>query len=178
MPLPSDSYLGDSIRWRENLPPGATGRGVLRHVESGLSITIEPTISGSEWTLDVAPGRTGGMPSGTYSASVVIEQGGERETRLIGSIILREPVDRPAEMSHARKMVGLLERHLEGRIDDGEGRGLESYTIGGVPITKLSSMDARRMLELYRQDLKREETQARAEAGLGTGRRILPTFES
>ena len=74
-------------------------------------------------------------------------------------------------------MVSMLEQHLEGRIDDDEGRGLETYTIGGVPITKLSFESARNLLEKYRRDVETETVAARAAAGLGTKRRILTRFE-
>ena len=74
-------------------------------------------------------------------------------------------------------MVKALEAHLEGRIDDGEGRGLETYTVGGVPITKISLMDARELLTKYRRDLDTEIAKARADAGLSNGRTIYSRFE-
>jgi hypothetical protein len=88
-----------------------------------------------------------------------------------------EPVDRAPVETHAARMVRLLEAHLEGRLDEEGGRGIESYTIGGVPITKISHMDARELLVGYRRDLANEDQKRRIAMGLGTGRRILTTFE-
>jgi hypothetical protein len=74
-------------------------------------------------------------------------------------------------------MVKLLEAHLEGTYQRRGGQGIrKSYTIGGVPITKLSFSDAKMLLSEYKRDLFSEQSRRRAELGLGTGRRIKTTF--
>jgi hypothetical protein len=176
--LPTSAYCGDTIVFTESYASGSTGKVYLRHVDSGKVVEIAPSISGTTWTITVAPIDTAGAPAGIYSVKAVTELSGVRETKDIGSITLLAPIDRPATASHIRKMVEMLESHLEGRISDDNGRGLESYTIGGVPITKLSFADARMLLEKYRNDLKAEVTAERAALGLGTGRRVLLSFES
>jgi len=176
MSIPSTAYLGDTLTWRETFATGSTGKGFLRHIESGDVVAVDAVVNGASWNLDIAGSLTDGMPSGNYSASVVIDLGATRETRLIGSIVMRPPVSRPVEESHARRMVKMLEAHLEGRISDDEGRGIESYTIGGVPITKIPIPQAKELLAMYRVDLKREVAAARLDAGLGTGRMVYPTF--
>ena len=175
--LPSSAYCGDTITWTQTLTSGTTGDVVLRHVDSGHIVTIEPSISGETWTVTVAPIDTAEAPSGVYSVKLLTLLAGVRETVDVGTVTLKEPIDRPARISHVRKMVTLLERHLEGRLDDESGRGLESYTVGGVPITKLSFMDARMLLEKYRRDAEQERIKIRSELGLGTGRRIQTHFE-
>jgi hypothetical protein len=67
-----------------------------------------------------------------------------------------------------------LERHLENRLDDTEGRGLESYTIGGVPITKIAIPEAAKLLDHYKRALQTEIDKERAEQGL-TSNRIFNT---
>lgn len=175
--LPSSAFCGDTIVFTATFDTGTTGEVYFRHVESGKVIKVSPSISGTAWTITVAPIDTAEAPGGIYSVRAVTDLAGVRETVSFGTITLNEPIDRPARMSHVRKMVGLLERHIEGRIDDAEGRGLESYTIGGVPITKLSFMDARKLLTDYKRDLQSEIVRERAALGLGTGRRVLPIFE-
>jgi hypothetical protein len=175
--LSTSAYCGDTLVFTETYASGSTGKVYLRHVDSGKVVEIAPSISGTTWTITVAPIDTASAPAGIYSVKAVTELAGVRETRDIGTITLLAPIDRPSEASHTRKMVGLLERHLEGRIDDDNGRGLESYTIGGVPITKLSFESARLLLEKYRNDLKAEVSAERAALGIGTGRRVLLSFE-
>lgn len=175
--LPASAYCGDTISFTASFASGTTGEVFFRHVETGKLVKIAPSISGETWTVTVAPIDTAESPVGAYSVKAITELSGVRETVDLGNITLIPPIDRPPQSTHARKMVALLERHLEGRIDDAEGRGLETYTVGGVPITKLSFESARALLEKYRRDLQAENAAERAALGLGTGRRILPVFE-
>lgn len=182
--IPAELTAGDSLSWLEGAPDGADDDASLRawhffrHIDNGTSFRADGAASGSGWVYALTPNDTAKAPAGTYAISQVIEGSGTRTTIQKGSIKILEPLDRPIVETHAAKMVRLLERHLEGRIDDGEGRGLESYTIAGVPITKISHTDARGLLTDYRVDLANERRKARADAGLGTGRRILTEFQN
>jgi len=177
--LPSESFCGDDLEFTDAVESGSTGNAILRHVDSGTVVKVALSVSGTTATATFEPSKTANAPSGIYRAAFVLENAdGERVTQEIGNIKLLAPVDRPATQSHARKMVALLEAHIEGRIKDDEGRGLETYTVGGVPITKLSFRDARDLLTQYKRDLEAETVKARSEAGLGTKRRILVHFES
>jgi hypothetical protein len=175
--LPTSAYCGDTIAFTATFESGTTGEVYFRHVETSRVIFIAPSISGTDWTITVAPIDTAEAPAGIYAVKAITDLSGVRKTVDMGNITLLEPIDRPPRMSHVRKMVGLLERHLEGRIDDEEGRGLENYTVGGVPVTKITFSDARRLLVDYRRDLQNEIAKERAALGLGTGRRILTQFE-
>lgn len=174
--LPSSAYAGDTIEFTATVATGSTGKVYLRHVDSGRVIEITPTISGATWTVTVSPLDTVEAEAGIYTVALVTELAGERATVDCGTLTLLEPVNRPTRESHAKKMVSLLEAHLEGRMHDDEGRGLESYTIGGVPITKISLLNARDLLVKYRDELQREIIKRRTEAGLGTGRRVQTHF--
>lgn len=174
--LPTSAYAGDTIEFEATVETGATGKAYLRHVDSGKVIEITPSISGDTWTVTVSPLDTVEAEAGIYSVALVTELAGERATVDCGTFTLLEPINRPARESHARKMVALLEAHLEGRVSDDEGRGLESYTIGGVPITKIALDRARDLLVRYRDELQREIIKRRTEAGLGTGRRVQTHF--
>ncbi len=175
--LPSSAFCGDHLEWTQTFDSGTTGNVVLRHVDSGHVIKIEPTISGTTWTVSVTPDKTLEAPEGIYLVRAITLYDSERETVDLGTINLSAPVDRPARESHARKMVRLLEAHLEGRLGEEDGRGIESYSIGGIPITKIPIPEARKLLAEYRRDVQNEQTKERAAAGLGTGRRVLPRFE-
>lgn len=174
--LPSSAYAGDSIEFTATVDAGSTGKVYFRHIDSGKVIEISPSISGSTWTVTVSPLDTVEAEAGIYTVSIVSELAGKRSTVEAGTITLLEPPARPARETHARKMVSLLEAHIEGRIHDEEGRGLESYTIGGVPISKISLITARELLVSYRDELAREVSKRRTEAGLGTGRRVQGYF--
>jgi hypothetical protein len=175
--LPDSAYCGDTLEFDLTFASGTTGQVVFRHADTGHLFRVDPSISGTAWTVTVAPGKTLEAPEGIYLVAAITNLDGERATVDCGTVTLKAPIDRPARESHARKMVKLLEAHIEGRLHDEEGRGLESYTIGGVPITKIAISEARKLLAEYRRDVQNEKTQERAAAGLGTGRRVLPRFE-
>jgi hypothetical protein len=176
MQLPTSIVAGDSFELTEPSESGYTAKVILRHITENRIISIAGVDASGEWTFTFLKTDTSEAPTGVYVGSLITETAAIRETTSIGSITLTEPLDRPAKESHAAKMVKLLEAHLEGRISDEEGRGLESYTIGGVPITKLSFSDAKMLLSEYKRDLFSEQSRRRAELGLGTGRRIKTTF--
>lgn len=176
--LPSSAYAGDSITFDVTVAAGSTGKVYFRHVDSGKIIEIAPSISGATWTVSVSPIDTADSEAGIYTVAAAADLSGERSTIEVGTITLLEPIGRPTRETHARKMVSMLEAHLEGRIADEEGRGLESYTIGGVPISKIPLTTAREMLVSYREEVEREVAKRRAAAGLGTGRRVQSYFTS
>jgi hypothetical protein len=178
MAFPTEATASDSISWTYPYVSGETAKAVFQHIKTGYIISVDGSVSGSNFQFDLVPTDTAEAPSGIYSTAVIVTLAGVKETRKIGTLRLAAPIDRPYQESHARKMVRLLERHLEGRIDDNEGRGLESYTIGGVPISKLSHLDAKSLLDGYRRDVAAEEVQRRSDLGLGSGRRVLTNFDA
>jgi hypothetical protein len=175
--LPDSAYCGDTIVFSASIDTGSTGKVIFRHVDTGKSIEIEPTISGGTWSVSVAPVETAEAESGQYLVRAITDLAGVRETVAIGKIRLLPPADRPPRSTHIRKMVGLLEAHLENRLDDNEGRGLESYTIGGVPITKIAIPEAVKLLDHYKRALQTEVDKERAEQGLPSNRIFNATFQ-
>jgi hypothetical protein len=175
--LPSRAFCGESIEFSATVLSGATGSAHFRSIDTGEVVTVALSVSGTTATATYAPEKTANLPAGIYVVALTLEVAGIRSVESIGNLTLQAPPDRAPLPSHARKMVRALEAHLEGRISDDEGRGLETYTVGGVPITKISLMDARELLTKYRRDLDTEIAKARADAGLSNGRTIYSRFE-
>lgn len=178
MSIPSSAYAADTITITDTgYTSGSTVSLVMKHVATGVVITSIGSESSGTWTWTLASTETATAPAGSYALSAVeLSTAGVRETKSLGTLKLKEPADREPQETHAAKMVKLLEAHLEGRISDDGGRGIETYTIGGVPITKISHTEARELLVGYRRDLANEEVKRRASMGLGTGRRVLTKF--
>lgn len=178
MSIPSSAFAGDTITITDTgHTTGSTVNLILKHVSSGTVISSLGVESSGTWTFTLSSAETATAPSGNYALSAIsLTSAGVRATKALGTLDLKEPADRPAEETHAAKMVKLLEAHLEGRISDDGGRGIETYTIGGVPITKISHTEARELLVGYRRDVQNEEIRRRSSMGLGTGRRILTKF--
>jgi hypothetical protein len=172
MSIPATHTAGDALSFTAS--GDATSRAVLRHVSTGDIYRVDGVEEGAVIRFTFPGIQTAEAAPGVYAVSVITESGG-RATRNLGTLRMLSPADRPARQTHARKMVNALQAHLEGRISDDAGRGLESYTIGGVPISKIPIEQARLLLEKYRVDLKREEEDMRRELGL-RDRRIVKTY--
>lgn len=177
MSLPDSAIAGTTITWSQTVTvESAVATMVFNHFKTGKTFSVTATESGGDWTFTLAPVETASVPTGLYSTALVIESAAGRTQTNGASFKLTPAIDRELEESHAAKMVRLLESHLEGRIDDSQGRGLETYTIAGVPITKITHMEARALLKEYRQDVRAEEQKRKAAMGLGTGRTIKIEF--
>lgn len=174
--LPNQAYCGDTITFTASFQEGSSGKVILRHTATGGIISIAPTISGGTWTIAIAPTDTAEAEAGEYLVRAVVDLDGVRSTSDLGIIRLLAPIDRPSRVTHIRKMVALLQSHLEGRLDDTEGRGLESYTIDGIPITKIAIPEAVKLLDHYKRALQTEIERERAEQGLTSNRIFNTTF--
>lgn len=172
MSLPVSHRAGDALTF--SAPGDATSKAVLRHSVTGrIFSTPAASVSGALATFVFGASETASAPVGTYAVGVITETGG-RTTLSLGTLKMTAPLDRAADESHARKMVSLLRAHLEGRIADDKGRGVESYTIGGVPISKIPISEAEALLTKYETRLAREEDEERVALGL-SNRRIIRT---
>lgn len=177
MSLPDSAIAGTTITWTQPVTvEGAVAKMVFNHFKTGKTFSVEGEESGNLWTFTLAAVETSNVPTGLYSTALVIESASGRTQTNGASFRLTPAIDKELEETHAAKMVRLLESHLEGRIDDNQGRGLETYTIAGVPITKITHLEARALLKEYRQDVRAEEQQRKASMGLGTGRTIKIEF--
>jgi hypothetical protein len=172
MSLPLSHRAGDLLEF--TAPGDMTSRCILRHSVTGRIYEVTASsVSGDEATFIFQPSETASAPVGTYAVAIITETGG-RSTEQIGTLNVLVPFDRAPQESHARLMVGLLEAHLQGRIADDKGRGIESYTVAGVPISKIPIQEAALLLTNYRVQLAADEDKERAGLGL-SNRRIIRT---
>lgn len=181
MAQPSEAIAGDSITWLESAPTGTNIRAkvVFQHVKTGAILTAQGVAEGSSYRYTLSPVDSANAAGGNYASCLIVENDEDgRQTVTRPALKLSEPLDRAPLESHSRKMLKLIQRHLEGRIDDEDGRGLESYTIAGVPINKMSITDAKALESKYKMEVAAEDSARRAQLGLGTGRRILTHFQS
>lgn len=172
MSLPSSHRAGDYLTFTES--GDSTSRVILRHSVTGQMIEeTASSVTDGVATFIFPPSSTASARVGTYVAGIITGTD-DRTTRQIGSLRMLAPFDRAPVETHARIMVGLLESHIQGRVADDKGRGVESYTVGGVPISKIPIPEAAALLTSYRVQLAREEDEERVAMGL-SNRRIIRT---
>lgn len=147
---------GDAFLWRDSPPniESVTGYVVVFRslADSDNSFTITGSDETTYFEFQIAEDDTASLSGGDYSVTALVTYSWGRETdELSGCYIAPNPTADPTK-SHTQKMVDFLKAHLEGRMPE----GLESHTIGGVPIDKIPIPEAKVLLDRYQGELRRE----------------------
>lgn len=175
---PSEAAQGDAIRWREAAPDDAdelkSAKYVFQNHATGDRFeAVGSSESSTAWIYSFTGADTTGISPGKYDGTLVLEYDYGRETKrnVYRLELTPDPTAEPQE-THNAKMVRLLQAHVEGRATD----GIESHTVGGVPITKLPLDSAAALLREYEGRLAQERQKAAIAAGRKPGNRILIEF--
>lgn len=162
--LPDSLVVGDYWQWRVpargdypaaswTLSFAFSGPATVS-VASGWTITAE---SAGTWLVQVTKTVSAGYTAGRYQWRAYVTSGSERYQIADGWVVFQPNIAVLAgdNRTHAQKMLALVEAQLEGRVVSGE----ESYSIGGRSITKMSTMELRRLRGLYAAEVYREQHQ-------------------
>lgn len=161
---PKSLIAGDVYQWRdtpESIDDVTAYSVIFRSVNDGdISFTIIGTDDSSHFSFGIEGADTASLAADEFAITKIITYTWGRESEESGFLtLLPNPTAAPSESFNSR-MVGLLESHIEGRLPE----GLESHTIGGVPISKISLVEAQQLLSEYRGRLAyeiKEELQRR-----------------
>jgi len=153
---PGSLTAGDSYRWKEtpvDMGDITSLSYVFRSIEDGdVSFAVTGVDNSDHFTLEIDGADTDSLSASDFSITQVAIYSWGRESKESGVLtLLPNPTTAPSESFSAR-MVKLLEAHIEGRLPE----GLESHTIGGVPVSKISLTDAQQLLSEYRSKLAYE----------------------
>lgn len=176
--LPSRLVAGDTYHWKdtpEDIDDVTDYDVVFRSMEdTDLSFTVTGTDRGTYFEFQLAGVTTAALDAADFSITKVITESGGRKSETAGKLLLLPNPENDPTKSYNQRMVDLLEAHLEGRLPE----GLESHSIGGVAIQKLSFLDAQQLLSEYRSRLDYEQGQkyARENPGMSSGSTIKFSF--
>jgi hypothetical protein len=153
---PKSLIAGDVYQWRdtpESIDDVTAYSVIFRSVNDGdISFTITGTDDSSHFSFEIQGADTASLATDEFAITKIITYTWGRESEESGFLtLLPNPTATPSESFNSR-MVGLLESHIEGRLPE----GLESHTIGGVPISKISLVEAQQLLAEYRGRLAHE----------------------
>lgn len=177
---PAQLTGGDSLVWRESAPDDSSELDSATYVFTNpdtqetfrVSGAVDPSDSNS-YLFTIKGGDTADLQPGRFVAALVLEYEWGRETERDAAFIELLPnPEREPEPTHVERTVALLEKHIEGRLPE----GLDNFTVGGVPIQKISLIDAEALLTRYRARLRDEQAARRVANGQESGRRVLGTF--
>lgn len=111
----------------------------------GFHVTFSGQIAGASGIS-----RTAQLPAGQYMLTVWVKSGNDRVT------VLQQPMTIAADLSagaptepHCVLMLRLLETAIQNRISGNADGGIESYSIDGTTVNKLSTDELRRFRKQY-----------------------------
>ena len=146
----------------------------LRKNGTGIN-TFNATADGDTHSVTVSAVVSGACAVGVYDFIGIVTKGTEKHVVFDGIVeVLPNPTASAAydPRTHARRVLDLIEAAMEGRIPN----GMESYTIGGRSINKISIPDLRLLWEKYKQDVVMEEQAERLVNGRRSGKNIGVRF--
>ena len=147
---------GDVYEWHttpEDLNDVTSYKFTFRSVEdTDVAFSVSGNDQTTYYQFQLASGLTEHLPPGEYKVTEIITYTWGRESDEDGRMELLPNPEVDPEKSFNQRMVDLLKSHLEGRAPD----GIESHTIGGVPINKIPLTEAQSLLVKYEGRLKQE----------------------
>lgn len=156
---PSRLVAGDVYHWSEvpaNLADVSSYVITFRSIsDSSVDFSVTGTDETTRFKFELEGATTTALDGDEFTVTHLITYSWGRETSSGGKMILLDNPTADPTKSYNQRMVDLLEAHIEGRLPE----GLESHTIGGVPINKISLLDAQTLLSDYKARLNAERNE-------------------
>ncbi|HAF39989.1 MAG TPA: hypothetical protein DCG72_13455 [Gammaproteobacteria bacterium] len=173
---PSQVTAGDVYQWTDtptDIDDVSAYSVLFRSVDdSNVSFSVSGTDDTTVFSFSLAGSDTEFLDGGDFVITKIITYSWGRETESAGVLtLLNNPLADPTK-SFNQRMVDLLQAHLEGRIP----QGLESHTVGGLPINKIPIPEASRLLYEYERRLAAEVAADRSKRGLASGNTVKLHF--
>jgi hypothetical protein len=178
---PTEFVSGDLVQWRNADFPAYAGNGFdliyyFRPAAGGSVVQVTCTVVGSEYRAAMIGTVTAAMAVGRWywsaflvrtsdDARIQVDDG---ETLVTANLV----TDASDTRSHARKMLDAIEATMEGRATD----TVQSYTIGGRQINKMSADEMIRWRKHYQNEVAEEQDAARLRNGLPKRNTITARF--
>jgi hypothetical protein len=160
---PERLVAGDYYAW-QTTPAGlenvdSVSVSIKTTQNPGFAILLHGVNQGDSFKFELLGSYTEDLDPGNYvfTESVLYDHGRETGTGT-ACVVVANPF-RDLKQSHTRKVVDLLQAHIEGRLPE----GIESTTVGNVPISKIPLSEAVSLLDRYKNKLREEDKKAAQE---------------
>jgi len=183
---PTGFVAGDLVMWRrvddltvQYADGGHSLTYAVRPAAGGATVVnATASVVGGEWRVSLTAAQTETMAPGRWywSAYITRVSDGARVQIDDGEFLIEaNRVVNPSDTrSHARKVLDAIEASIEGRAGD----TVQSYTIGGRQINKMSADELIKWRNYYRAEVAAEDDAVRLENGLPAQNTIRVRFTS
>lgn len=156
---PKQIIAGDTIEFLVPIPSDLTGFTGSARLTGPSTMDGTVTTENADFRVRFAGvGGTSALTAGQYILTVWGTSGSDRYTvaqyRL--TVEANLATGTPAQ-SHAQKMLALLETAIYNRVNGNTDGGIESYSIDGTSVAKMSMAELQRMRAKYAQEVAREQ---------------------
>lgn len=157
---PSRLVAGDPYIWTLTPAsfPDVVGAkfSIKSKTDPGLALIVVGTDEGDKYQFELTGSHTEDLPPGEYVFTEMVVYSWGRDTGQGTFCTVTANPERDIEKSHNARMVDLLRAHIEGRMPE----GIESTTVGNVPISKITISEATQLLRDYEARLREEQKKA------------------
>lgn len=167
--LPLTFTVGDTLAFTITAPAGhlasdswTLGYSLQLPGSTATPITFNASASGDNYSVTVAASTTDDWTAGKYLWHSFLTKALTRYQHESGTITLLPNPAAAYGATHATRTLALIETAIEGRIP----RGLESYSIQGQQIVKITISKLRELREYYAALVANEKAQAAIDSGL------------
>lgn len=172
---PSQIYSGSLVQWKRadlsaDYPPASYDLIYKARLRGGLNpeISVTATNSGGDFLVTLTNAVTAAATPGSYYWQAEIERKSDNARILVatGEWKLIPDLDQTGAdpRSHAEIMLDKIQSLLEGRAD----KDVNSYSIQGRSISKMSITDLLDWRDYYRKEVQRERRDSAIAAGKPT----------
>lgn len=177
---PSTVIAGDTAKWLLSFGDYSIADGwSLTYTlvsRDSKKVTVTATNSNGSFLSTISAAVSSNMAPGTWSYQGRVSNATESYTIRSGTFELEDNFSAVASVldnrTHARKMLDLIEAQLEGRVVD----GIESHSIGGVPINMIPFERLRVVRDQYKSEALREENAEKIRRGIGGSSNLYVRF--
>ena len=181
---PTGFVAGDLVMWRRRddltvqyLGGTHTLTYAFRPAAGGSTVvTVEATDADTEWRAQLTAAQTASMAAGRWYWSAYVTRNSDDARVQVddGAVVVEanRVVDPSDTRSHARKVLDAIEASIEGRAGD----TVQSYTIGGRQINKMSADELIKWRNYYLNQVQQEDDESRLENGLPAQNTIRVRF--
>ncbi len=179
---PEQIVRGDFVLWKrtdlfEDYPDSAYSIQYVSRNSGGGNheFIVEGSVTGTEWIFEIASAASADFDVSDHHWQLEVIRSSDSSRIVLerGHWKILHDLDLNADpRTHAEIMVDKIESLLEGRADS----DVDSYSIAGRSLSKLSFDDLIKARDYYRSQVKQEKAAELAERGLNTGATIQVRF--
>lgn len=168
--MPAQFVAGDTLKvtFGDADAPASEGWALTFAMKGPEQFTVGGVADGDDFLVTIPSTTTKDKLAGLYEWSAYAEKAGERITIDRGQVLMTANVGSVTE-SYAKTCLDLLEAHITGRLPS----GLQSHTINGNQISKMSMKDAIELRNYFRAEVAREQS---ASTGRSAGTVVRQRF--